>query len=238
MGLVLASLYFVLSGVLDSADGQLARISNQSTPMGLILDGICDSIVMIAVYFACALPFVATHGGGFALIVFLALYLHSFQCAILDFYHREYLYFGYGKIEDDTYWNPTTTDAISQLNNSKNKLERIMNSLRLSWVKKQQLLTTRSELERTKMRKYILGCSSTDRDKFKQIYRKNNIGLLPFWRLIGPNAHTFLIIIFMFAGRFDLFIVVFDLFIFNLVILIVGIMQRRADKNLFLELKI
>jgi hypothetical protein len=238
MGLVIGSLYFILSGIFDSADGQLARISNQSTKLGLILDGICDSIVMIAIYISCALPFIDSYGVVFSIVVFVALYLHSFQCAILDFYHREYLYFGYGKTQDDTYWNPSIDDGQSLIENSLTKTERMMNSLRLSWVKKQQMLTTRTDSERQAMREHILNCSPEEKEFFMQTYRNHNLGLLPFWRLIGPNAHTFVIILFMFLGRFDMFIILFDLLVFNVIIFAVGMMQKRADQAMFIELEL
>lgn len=234
--LVVASCLFVLSGIFDSADGQLARISNQSTKLGLILDGICDSFVTIAIYATCSLPFIQIYGLSFAVLVCLGLYFHSCQCAILDFYHREYLFFGYGKTADDTYWNPGLADGQAILKNSVSRKEKIMNSLRLDWIKKQQLLTSRSDTSRQQMRSYLLTCSSENRERFMQIYRRNNLWLLPFWRLVGVNAHTVLLIAFMFLSRFDLYIVAFDIIILNLIILAAGLMQKKADQKFFLEL--
>lgn len=236
--LLIASFYFILSGIFDSADGQLARISNQSTRLGLILDGICDSLVTIAIYATCAWPFVNRYGASFAIIVCVGLYLHSCQCAILDFYHREYLYFGYGKVENDTYWNPGVTDGLNIIKSSSSGKEKIMNSLRMSWIRKQQYLTTRSDSARKAMREYLLNSSVEEQEKFMKSYRRHNLWLLPFWRLVGVNAHTFLIILFMFLSRFDIYVVAFDLIILNLIILTVGILQKKADQDFFLELKL
>lgn len=238
LGLIWASFYLILSGIFDSADGQLARISNQSTQLGLVLDGICDSIVTIAIYAACAWPLMLSYSYFFAVVVCFALYLHSCQCAILDFYHREYLYFGYGRIEDDTYWNPGINDGIRNIEISTSVIERFMNRLRLTWIRKQQLLTSRSDPQRQAMRHYLLSSSASEKEEFMERYRRNNLWLLPFWRLIGVNAHTILIIVFMFINRFDIYLITFDLVIFNLVILIVGFMQKKADRVLFSELKL
>lgn len=235
--LIVAGFYFVLSGIFDSADGQLARISNQTTKVGLVLDGICDSIVTIAVYAACAWPFILSYGNFFAILVCVALYLHSCQCAILDFYHREYLYFGYGKIENETYWNPGINDGIQNIENSVG-VENLMNRLRLTWIKKQQVLTSRSDSQRRAMRNYLLSGVPAEREEFMEVYKRNNLWLLPFWRLIGVNAHTVLIIIFMFMHRFDIYLITFDLVIFNLIIFMVGVMQKKADQKLFAELKL
>jgi hypothetical protein len=235
--LIWASFYLVLSGIFDSADGQLARISNQTTKIGIVLDGICDSIVTIAVYAACIWPFIISYGSYFVIVVCFALYLHSCQCAILDFYHREYLYFGYGKTENETYWNPGINDGIQNIENSLG-FERFINKLRLTWVKKQQLLTSRSDYQRQSMRKYLLNCSQHEREIFLEVYKRNNLWLLPLWRLIGVNSHTVLIIIFMFLHRFDIYLITFDLVIFNLIILAVGFLQKKSDQKLFFELKL
>lgn len=236
--LILASLYYILSGIFDSADGQLARIANQSTKLGLILDGICDSIVTVAIYITCALPYFKTYGPLLSVGIFIALYMHSIQCAILDFYHREYLYFGYGKIENDTYWNPSVNDGLKIVNDSETTVERMMNKMRLSWIKKQQMLSTRPDETRQAMKAYLQKATPEQKEIFTAAYKKNNLWLLPFWRLIGTNAHTFIIILFMFIGRFDLFMILFDILIFNLIIFAVGIMQKRSDQKLFLELKL
>ncbi len=236
--LIFASFFLVLSGIFDSADGQLARLANQSTKLGLILDGICDSFVMISVYITCTLPYVHQYGIFFAPLSFVAIYLHSYQCAILDFYHREYLYFGYGKTSEDTYWNPSISDCQNTMDNSATKRERFMHSLRMTWIKKQQQLTTRTDLQRKTMREYILTCGPEKKEVFMQSYRRNNRWLLPYWRLIGVNAHTFLIIVFMFLRRFDLYLVVFDLILFNIIIFVVGIMQKKADDKFFAELNL
>lgn len=236
--LLLASFYFVLSGILDSSDGQLARISNQSTKAGLIIDGICDSLVIIAIYITCSLPFIKIYGPMFIIIVFIALYQHSYQCAILDFYHREYLYFGYGKTQDETYWNPGVEDGIILVRNSSTSTEKFLNKLRMGWIKKQQHLTTRTAMQRSIMRNYLLDANVEQKKFFMEKYKMNNLKLLPYWRLVGVNAHTVAIITFMFLRRFDIYLIVLDLILFNIIIYVVGFFQNRADKKFMKELEL
>lgn len=226
----LGSVYFVLSGIFDSSDGQLARLSNQSTKLGLILDGICDSLVTIAIYLCCSWEFIKIYGWWFVFVVFLGLHFHSCQCAILDFYHREYLFFGYGKTENDTYWNPGLKDAQNLIDNSSSVTERVMNKLRMTWIRKQQWLTLRTEDERERMRSTLLALNGDERSRFMNSYRQHNLSLLPFWRLVGVNAHTALIILFCFLGRFDIYLIVFDLLLLNIAIYVISIYQKKADK--------
>jgi len=236
--LVLGSFFLIMSGILDSSDGQLARISNQSTKLGLILDGICDSLVTIAVYVACAWPYLKEYGPWFTIAVIAGLHLHSCQCAILDFYHREYLYFGYGKTENETYWNPSIADGLKLIEESLSYKEKVMNKLRLTWIKKQQWLTSRTDAQRMKMKEKILSLSSHEKENFMIEYRKHNLWLLPYWRLVGVNAHTAIIIYFMFQRRFDVYLLAFDLVIFNLIIFIVGSVQRKSDQRFFKKVRL
>jgi hypothetical protein len=155
----------------------------------------------------------------------------------LDFYHREYLYFGYGKTENETYWNPSLNDGIALVDKSKTFGERIMNKLRLGWIKKQQYHTTRTDVQRALMRKYLLTANENQKDIFMNMYKRNNLPLLPFWRLIGVNAHTVCIIAFMFLGRFDIYLIAFDIVIFNIIILIVGYFQNKADTAFMRQLE-
>lgn len=238
VSLTIASFFFVLSGIFDSSDGQLARLSNQSTKLGLILDGICDSLVTIAIYTACAWPFFQEYGIWFSLVVIAALYLHSCQCAILDFYHREYLYFGYGKTETETYWNPSIADGFRLIEESLNFKERMMNKLRFTWIRKQQWLTSRTDAQRLKMKEKILSLSSAEKENFMIEYRKHNLWLLPYWRLVGVNAHTALIIYFMFQRRFDIFLLAFDLVVFNLIIFTVSGLQKKSDRRFFRKVRL
>lgn len=238
LSIAIASILFVMSGILDSSDGQLARLSNQSTKLGLILDGICDSLVTMAIYTTCSWPFIKIYGAWFSVIVIAALYFHSCQCAILDFYHREYLFFGYGKTDNETYWNPSIADGLKLIEESISRKERIMNKLRLSWIKKQQWLTSRNDEQRIKMKEKMLSFSPSEKQNFMIEYRKHNLWLLPYWRLIGVNAHTMLIIFFMFQRRFDVYLVGFDLVAFNLIIFMVCALQKRSDQRFFVKVRL
>lgn len=235
---IIASALFLLSGIFDSSDGQLARISGQSSKLGLILDGICDSLVTVGIYVAASAPFIQVYGWGFALFAFIALLLHSNQCAILDFYHREYAYFGYGKTEADSYWNPTVSEALDTIEKAPCAKERIMNKLRLNWIKQQNMLSTRTDEQRYALKKIITDLNHPLHTKLKEEYRKLNKSMLPIWRLIGTNAHTIMLITSFYFHRSDLGILIFDYFLFNVVILVAAQIQKRRDDKLLKSLGI
>ena len=91
-------LLFVASDVLDSADGQLARLRGTSTRTGRILDGVSDSLRFANLYAHLgARLFVAGRGWGGAALALAALASHTYQAAAADYIRQAYLYFAVGK---------------------------------------------------------------------------------------------------------------------------------------------
>ena len=89
---------FIWSDVLDSADGQLARLRGTSTRMGRILDGVADSARFLSLYAHLgARLYVSGWGLGGVVLALAALFSHSYQAAAADFIRQAYLYFAVGK---------------------------------------------------------------------------------------------------------------------------------------------
>ncbi len=89
---------FVVSDVLDSADGQLARLRGKSTRMGRILDGLADTGRFVSLYAHLgARLYMAGWGWRGPLLALAAILSHSYQAAAADFIRQAYLYFAVGK---------------------------------------------------------------------------------------------------------------------------------------------
>jgi phosphatidylglycerophosphate synthase len=82
---------FVASDVLDSADGQLARLRGTSSRFGRILDGLADSSRFLNLYLHLAVRMVLARGWPGGLLVFAALTSHSLQAQVVDFVRNAYL---------------------------------------------------------------------------------------------------------------------------------------------------
>jgi phosphatidylglycerophosphate synthase len=89
---------FIWSDVLDSADGQLARLRGTSTRLGRILDGLADSARFLSLYAHLgARLYVSGWGWGGVALATVALFSHAYQAAAADFIRQAYLYFAVGK---------------------------------------------------------------------------------------------------------------------------------------------
>jgi len=231
--LIFASAMFLLSGIFDSSDGQLARIAGNGSKIGLVIDGLCDAGVTIAIYVGVFWEQISSNIL-WAIPILISVLAHSFQCAILDFYHREYLFFGCG-ITNKDYWNPTIEEMDASISESSG-WEKIINKLRRNWVKQQTLLSTRETAVRLLMQKTI-NESDSRKESLTTTYRQLNLKMLTYWRLIGTNAHTIVIItLVLLHARMGL--MVFDIIVFNLIIFLVRDIQRSRDLQLLEQLKL
>jgi len=103
---VAGMLLLMLSNFCDSADGQLARITNQKSLLGRALDGVSGDVVFAAIYVALCLrmqgqliPFTSVHWGIgiWALAAVAGFICHSNQASLADYYRQIHLYFLLGK---------------------------------------------------------------------------------------------------------------------------------------------
>ena len=96
----------MMANFLDSADGQLARLTNQKTLIGRMLDGFSGDAWFFAIYLAIVLrifcqpiPLIGVNWGiwGFILCVIAGFVCHSRQSSLADYYRQIHLYFLLGK---------------------------------------------------------------------------------------------------------------------------------------------
>ena len=86
--------------VVDGADGDLARLTGRASPIGEMIDGLCDYLSHAVLYFMLAF-WLQQHGGAFsgwhawALVAFAGL-SHAVQSNHVEVQRRQYQYWVYG----------------------------------------------------------------------------------------------------------------------------------------------
>ncbi len=104
-------LLVILANILDSTDGQMARLTGQKSAIGRILDGMSSTLWYIAMYIAicCKLqntpiPFFPAHNWGWiiwAIAIFCGIFGHAQQCTLADRYRNIHLFFLKNKHGDE-----------------------------------------------------------------------------------------------------------------------------------------
>jgi phosphatidylglycerophosphate synthase len=94
----LGVILLITSDILDSADGQLARMTGTSTKMGRMLDGLSDGLRFANMYVSVTLHAVLM-GAPWPVILLggVALLAHILQATVTDFIRQAYLLYGAGR---------------------------------------------------------------------------------------------------------------------------------------------
>lgn len=219
---VTGSLLVTFAGVLDSADGQLARISKQSSEFGRIVDGLIDNFVFISCYIFATIYFANVYGSWVWIFSVFAGLAQSTKSGIYEFYKSEYLFFAGGEKSSKILY-PEDIDPESW---NKTLLGKVLYFANISYTKRQFGLTTRSISLRDQYETYAF--SPETQDRFQQLYKKQFKSIMTWWALFcGSNFHRTLIMLFSIMGRFDIYIGI------NIVtyvpMYIINYVQKRKD---------
>ncbi len=95
---IVGILLLVWANMYDSCDGQLARLTNQKSALGRILDGAAGDLWFISIYVAIAIRLTPEMGGKIWLLCFVSgIFCHSPQSRLADYYRQIHLFFLKGK---------------------------------------------------------------------------------------------------------------------------------------------
>lgn len=89
---LLGMVLLVLADICDSADGQLARLTHQYSPLGRILDGAAGDIWFVTIYFSLLFRLWPELGWWGFFLALLAGLSHRQQAAMADYYRQIHLF--------------------------------------------------------------------------------------------------------------------------------------------------
>ena len=215
--IIAGALFFLGFNVCDCADGQLARLKKNGTPMGKIIDGMADYTATTAVFIGMAIGFANRQADPsfwwrMLALTGLSIGIHS---TLVDFFRTRFLDYYYqrkGKFEESLIEFKKAYNVAKQKGR---QFERFAIIIYLKYSAIQRVLVAKRKRTRT------LHASP------QEYYRKNRI-MMRLWLLIGPTSQITNIILWSLLERIDLFIWVV-LIGFNLYAAILWIIQQFID---------
>ncbi|MEQ9217240.1 MAG: CDP-alcohol phosphatidyltransferase family protein [Cyclobacteriaceae bacterium] len=223
---LIGSLCITIAGVLDSADGQLARMTGQSSETGRIIDGLIDNLVFASCYVGGTIYFIDEYNYWVLFVAVLAGIAHSLKSALYEFYKTEYLYFA-GPFENARIAYPE--EIKDQIASEKSLFKRLLNYTYLDYTARQFRLSTRTRELRDRFGE--LAYNNKTQHAFTTSYRRLNHPLLFWWALIcGSNTHRSLIMISSLLGRFDVYLIISIITIIPM--LVINQQQKKIDSEL------
>lgn len=191
---VAAAFLFLLHSALDSADGQLARVTGRTSEMGRLIDGFCDSLSFLGIYVAIVLSCwkrIGDHQLLIAALAAAAVWTHSLQSSLTEFQRTLYIYAVHGK-RDIVDSNPLRVEQAAAREGT--FFARLLHTLHIQYYRQQRaVLATTARLE-----SFVIDWIGKNPGKEKElarIYERSQRPSLKGWSLLAPNSHKIGIIL-------------------------------------------
>ncbi|MBO6584709.1 MAG: CDP-alcohol phosphatidyltransferase family protein [Gracilimonas sp.] len=231
--LLYTSIGFVLvtfAGLMDSADGQAARIYDQRSEMGKYLDFFNDMLVFISCYLFGLLYFTDTYTlAGILALGLVSGYVHSIKSNLYEYYKGEFLHFS---LTDSKHRNPPVDHIKENFDRTSSLLRKVTYPVLIDYVKRQNKIKFRSD-ETTRI---FEEAREQDPQKFKEIYERNSRKMLAGWAWVcGSNVMRNGILVSSLFGRIDIYVIA-NIASYGLYLL-VGKKQNQVDRRILKEIE-
>lgn len=237
---IIGMLLLIWANSFDSADGQLARMTQQYSRIGRILDGVSGDLWFASIYIAICLrtqenvQFCDNYTGAIWVIAVLAGLCHAKQAAAADYYRQFHLYFLKGK-------EGSELDSVEQLDKNYaaiswkgNFWKKLTMYFYRNYTANQEALTPRmQELRRELKSRFGEGEIS---QQFRDDFRAKSKPLMKYTNWLSFNLRTIALFASLFAGMPWLYFM-FELVVLNAMLIYMIKRHERICKKLTTDLR-
>lgn len=207
VGMVLiGTLLLFFANTLDSADGQLARMTRQYTMLGRVLDGFAGDVWFFSIYlfmmirmYTMPIPGTTLEWGWLAIVVVpvCGLIFHSTQSTIADYYRNIHLHFLAGRDYSELVRSSDLTAQRKTISSQRGWFERMWLFFYASYTRKQENWTP--QLQRLL---HAVGKRSAKDlpEQFLREFRASSLPLMPMTNILTFNSRFFALVISMLVG--------------------------------------
>ena len=217
----------ITANAFDNADGQLARLTNQQSRSGRILDLVVDHIIWISIYVHLTLR-LWSHGFSAAIIVLAiaAGLSHALQATAGDCWRHAYLYFGKRRGELDS--AAVLEQEYQRLNWRDNGWSKILLALYLGGIRQQELLFP--GIKRLHEKVGVMSPQSIP-DWFRSRYEAMVGPTFRWWGLLLTNSRM-LILFILFLVQRPVWFFWIEVTVGNVLLFFLILQQQRMTRSL------
>lgn len=231
---VVGMLLLMLANSFDSADGQLARMTNNKTQLGRILDGLAGNVWFIVIYVVLTLR-CRNEGWDWYIwvIASIAGSFHIFHAATADYYRNVHLFFLKGTEGSELDSSEKVNEQLSHLSWSKNFIKKLMVTFYRNYTKQQEFPTPNFQKLKIKLRQ--LYPDNVIPKEFSERFRGMSKPLMKYTNILQFNTRVIALFVSIFINKVYLYFV-FDLVVLNSVMFYMIWQHERMCKKLLAEL--
>jgi len=227
---IIGMLLLVFANTLDSADGQLARMTNQQTRLGRMLDGLAGNLWFISIYFFISLRLMNEgYTVGIFILAAITGFFHSFQAAMADYYRNAHLFFIKGKSGSEFDNSAKVSNDFNQLSWRRNFGNKLWLRIYLNYTSQQEILSKNLQ----KLMKLI-------HEKYNGIipewltveFRQLNKPLMKYTNMLTFNTRAIALFVSLFFNNVVLYWI-FELTVLNIMLIYMVARQETISKNMY-----
>lgn len=216
---ILGVLLIIFASILDSSDGQLARMTKNSSKLGRIIDGLVGYVIFTVAYIVIAYRYFPIYGYKIYILMFAAGIFTIIHSSVYDFYRTVYAKIASGDLKFVVENYETKRDFF-------HRMYSVYNSYQKFFVKKHLEILRKL---------FKLHGKLTDREI--DLYRKKMLKNIQFINLLGDNWRINGLLIFALISRLDIYFIYIIVFL-NFVFILVYIRQNKINMELMNELEV
>jgi len=228
VGPVLGMMLHMTWHVVDGADGDLARVTGKSSPLGEMVDGICDYASHIVLYVLLALILTRAIGPGWAWFWTLAAgFSHVVQSNHVEVQRRFYQYWTYG-----VPWLHHAKGAQAGLFTDRRGGARVLQAIATAYLRLASGMSPQALRIDAAVTEAMSGASA-DTGRLKAIraeVQAEQRPLLGLLKLLGPNPRAIVLGLSMLAGS-PLYYFFYQTVFLNALLAISVVLHNRAARR-------
>ena len=224
----------IFANALDSADGQLARMTNNKSRLGRILDGLAGSFWFITIHIALCLR-LQNQGWTEAIWILgvLSGLSHMIQAQQADYYRNIHLFFIKGKTGSEQDNSEDLNKELSKLSWAKNFGQKLLLSFYRNYTKQQELLSPQLQ----KLMKLIKSRFPNELpDWLATEFRGKNKPLMKYTNIVQFNTRVIFLFFCLISNKLYWYFL-FDLIVLNGIMLYMIMQQEKLSKYFYNKLQ-
>jgi phosphatidylglycerophosphate synthase len=182
-------LLWVAADVLDSADGQIARMTDHKSKLGRILDGFGGNLIFTSMYLhlmaRMAVTYPEVHWLWFLLLVVAGGVSHSLQSSVADYYRNAYLRFVGDPSRSELEGSDDVRREYGALKFSEQPVRKFLMRVYLNYTVQQEALSKNFQVLR---RKTAAEFGSRFPEWFSAEYRRTNLPMMKYYAILTTNT--------------------------------------------------
>lgn len=230
---VLGMFLLVWANTYDSADGQLARMTNQKSQLGRMLDGACGDIWFITIYAAICLRLTPEWGIWIWIFAAITGWFHSKQASMADYYRNIHLLFLKGKSGSELSSSATLREEYKQKPWKGNFIYKLFDMFYLNYTVGQEAFSPRFQQMMGIIREKYNGEAP---EWFRKAFREKSLPLMKYTNMLSFNTRIIALFISLLIDMPWLYFA-FEMTVLNIMLVYMVMKHESICKQFIVQLE-